>query len=118
MTRKSFFVRLAGMLGLAEVARGQEPRCSLVNLSACVGGSSDGHAIPLNKLLLQPGEEYCPVGHAQKALRRELLVAVSYQCWENMKIGERCVTPHLFVHVCSVCGVVYVPQENKKENRP
>lgn len=57
MTRKSFFVRLVGMLGLAGMARGQQAHIPESPVEIKV------HEV---REPLKPGEEYCSLGHAQK----------------------------------------------------
>jgi hypothetical protein len=125
MTRKGFMLRLAGMLGLAGVAMGQEHKPSIGELRDTngIGGGVDmwdgkrwvwKSVEELEKMSkveeLKPGEEYCSLGHAQKPRTQE---------YADGSRGTALITVFdegkldFVVHVCCVCGVVYVPQEKK-----
>ena len=90
MTRFSFLsALLAGLFG----GKAQEPKAGVIEWE------NQYHTQPLK---LAPGEEYCPLGHAQKPRSANIDLEYPISSWQR-------------VHFCTVCGIVYVPQPARKE---
>ena len=95
MNRRGFVGVLAGLLG-AMGLRGQEP--PFTGMAGCV--------VPCKQdpRFNRPGEEYCPLGHSQKPREIAFEVMEHIDGWRSGGIGQ---------HICSVCGIVYVPIEKR-----
>jgi hypothetical protein len=104
MTRAMFF-RMLGALGL-----GQQAHDLPTQPYGCVIAGSN---LVCNGKTMQPGgvpkcaddEERCPLGHCQKPG----LILVKVYPFSGLLSGQ---PYHLEQHVCSTCGIVYVPKEN------
>jgi hypothetical protein len=101
--RKFTFGTLIGLVGIKAIA--QEPVTNNGPLTFVLEPSScSGLDFKKTKCAPGEGEEYCPIGHVQKP-----------EDGPNYKqIGMAGDIP-LFanLHICSICGIVYVPKETK-----
>ena len=93
MTRFSFLSAL--LAGLFGGGKAQEPKAGASSIAMW---ENQYHTQPLK---LAPGEEYCPLGHAQKPRSANIDLEYPISSWQR-------------VHFCTVCGIVYVPQPASK----
>ena|SRR5271157_5555392 len=102
MNRRGFVATIAGLLGALGL-RGQNPNNATSGTIASWGAknyfcqSLDFREQPCPEEQ-KAGEEYCPLGHSQKPRMLPIREMVGEYVLE--------LTPEL--HVCSVCGVVYL----------
>jgi hypothetical protein len=116
--RKFTFAALLGLFGLKATA--QEPTSgNVIRTDKWDGPFQDGEGgcymsnhtlINLKRVVCNEGEEYCPLGHSQKAELGPTFGTKTVMVGD-IPIGESFAT----THTCSMCGIVYVPR--KKDGR-
>jgi len=110
MNRRKFtFAALLGFVGMKATA--QEPTYT-VRTDKWDGPYDNGEGgcyltnhsvIGFKRVVCHEGEEYCPLGHSQKA---ELGPVFGTEADENHFAVSKA-----FTHTCAVCGIVYVPRK-------
>jgi hypothetical protein len=115
MTRGMFF-RLLGALGFGQTLTQPTPQNSGPVKPSWDGPYSDEQGgcfvtthtpFALMRVPCKEGEEYCPLGHSQKA---ELGPVFVLESDPNMQNAAR---SKALTHYCAVCGIVYVPIDGK-----
>ena len=116
MTRFKFL--FAGLLGLGVkvmaqqtttvklenvLTSGQWPNCKSLQAQF---GYENGKYICVNDADPAKGEEYCPLGHAQKP---ELHQLSEWLFGEAIALSPQPV----FLHICTVCRMVYSPKQKE-----
>jgi hypothetical protein len=112
MTRGMFF-RVLATLGF-----GQASAVGKFSPENCVEVDDNGRVwnhVPCQKQSHKKGEELCPLGHNQKP-RKEMFPIVS-ENGGTITIHEDTIPAATMygerVHICSECGMIYVPQKGK-----
>lgn len=99
---------MVGALGLGQQAGKPKVVPSICSPEyPCTDNGINHDDAPAPVLACKPSEERCPLGHCQKPAR---IYPIEYSN-EGPTEGAQFVNPAGKLHVCSTCGIVYVPKE-------